>query len=206
MFVEYPKDENVERKDGGPQTRSRNIVHVEEDIVMTLVEENIAGAEGASRPAWEAEFVGIGVDQALPGGPTPENSTDPAWQPLVDELWRSHEVSLLAKITNAKMVKDFRPIAVLPVIYKLYSRVMNMPAATTCEKLVSAQFAFRKFHQAHEVVFIFRQLVDKAVEWKAPQLYIMDGDIQEPTISLRTRLSRPPRGRGGCMRSSSTRG
>ena len=77
------------------------------------------------------------------------------------------------------MVKDFRPIAVLPVIYKLYSRVMNMLAADTCEKLVSAQFAFRKYHQAHEVVFIFRQLVEKAVEWKAPQLYIMDGDIQK---------------------------
>ena len=29
------------------------------------------------------------------------------------------------------------------------------------------------------MVFIFRQLVEKAVEWKAPQLYIMDGDIQK---------------------------
>ena len=40
-----------------------------------------------------------------------------------DALWRSHEVSLLAKITNAVYDKDFRPIAaVLPVIFKLYSR------------------------------------------------------------------------------------
>ena len=87
-----------------------------------------------------------------------------------DLLWNQHEVSLLAKVTDANMVNDFRPIAVLPVIYKLYSRVMYMLTETTCRHLVSAQFAFRKYHQAHEVVFIIRQLVEKAVEWKAPHI------------------------------------
>ena len=80
---------------------------------------------------------------------------------------------------NGNQVKDFRPIAVLPVIYKLYSRVMYMLAETACSHLVAAQFAFRKYHQAHEVVFIIRQLVEKAVEWRAPQVYIMDGDIKK---------------------------
>ncbi len=88
-------------------------------------------------------------------------------------------VSMLAKIPNARLVKDFRPIAVLPVIYKLYSRVMYMLAENTCDRLYAPQFAFRKFHQAHEVVFIMRQLIEKAVEWKAPEIYIMDGDIKK---------------------------
>ncbi len=86
---------------------------------------------------------------------------------------------MLAKIPNAKLVKDFRPIAVLPVIYKLYSRVMYMLAENTCDRLYAPQFAFRKFHQAHEVVFIMRQLIEKAVEWKAPEIFIMDGDIKK---------------------------
>ena len=81
-----------------------------------------------------------------------------------DELWATHEVTLLAKIPKALRVKDFRPIAVLPVLYKLYSRVLYMLAETTCRSLAEPQFAFRKFHQAHEVVFILRQLVEKAVE------------------------------------------
>ncbi len=76
---------------------------------------------------------------AMPGAATPEaaarkcgckenagakSSTqdkEPA-EPIHDALWRTHDVSLLAKVPNAKLVKDFRPIAVLPVLYKLYSR------------------------------------------------------------------------------------
>ncbi len=96
-----------------------------------------------------------------------------------DVLWKTHEVSLLAKIPNARLVKDFRPIAVLPVSYKLYSRVMYMLAENTCDRFYAPQFAFRKYHQAHEVVFIMRQLIEKAVEWKAPEVYIMDGDIKK---------------------------
>ncbi len=84
----------------------------------------------------------------------------------------------MATITDDKMVKDFRPIAVLPVVYKLYSRAMYMLTEITCNWLVSAQFAFRKFHQAHEVVFIIRQPVEKADEWRTPHVYIMDGDIK----------------------------
>ena len=62
-------------------------------------------------------------------------------------------------INKAVLVKDFRPIAVLPVIYKLYSRVLYMLGENTCKELAEPQFAFRKYHQAHEVVFILRQLV-----------------------------------------------
>ena len=77
------------------------------------------------------------------------------------------------------MAKDVRPSAVRLVVYRLYSRVMYMLTETACNRLVSAQLAFRKCHQAHEVVFILRQLVEKAVEWRAPHVYIMDGDINK---------------------------
>ena len=122
-------------------------------------------------------------------------------------LWNQHEVSLLAKVTDANMVKDFRPIAVLPVIYKLYSRVMYMLTETTCRHLVSAQFAFRKYQQAHEVVFISWQLVEKAVEWKAPPIYIMDGGTSRRRIaSFHMQLSQRPQNSGACTRFSSTHG
>ena len=81
-----------------------------------------------------------------------------------DTLWATHEVSLLAEITNIIHVKDFRPIAVLPVLYKLHSRVLYMLGDSVCRSLEAPQFAFRKFHQAHEHVFILRQLIERAVE------------------------------------------
>ena len=67
----------------------------------------------------------------------------------------------------------------LPVIYKLYTRAMHMLAEATCRHLVSAQTVFRKYYQTHEVVFISRQIFEKGVEWRAPHVYIMDGDIKK---------------------------
>ena len=105
-------------------------------------------------------------------------------------MWATYEVTLLAKIASAIKVKDFRPIAVLPVIYKLYSRVLYMLGETTCRSLTEPQFAFRKFHQAHEVVFILRQLVEKAVEWRAPMYTSWTETSRKRMTSPRTGPSR----------------
>ncbi len=55
-----------------------------------------------------------------------------------DALWKTHDVRLLAKAPSAKLVKDFRPIAVLLVMYKLYSRVMYMLAEGTLRHTLCA--------------------------------------------------------------------
>ncbi len=55
-----------------------------------------------------------------------------------------------------------------------------MLGETTRDRPYAHKFAFRKLHQAHEVgVFILRPLIEKAVEWQAPQVFIMDGDIKK---------------------------
>ena len=99
--------------------------------------------------------------EACPQPPGLERPCQQAVDISSNELWRTHEVSLLEKVVNALMVKDFRPIAVLPVLFKLYSRVLFMLGETICKGISEPQFAFRKWHQAHEVVFIIRQLVEK---------------------------------------------
>ncbi len=57
-------------------------------------------------------------------------------------------------ITSAIYVKDVRPIAVLPVLFKLYIRVLYILGETVCRSLSVPQVAFRKLHQAHDVVFL----------------------------------------------------
>ena len=54
-----------------------------------------------------------------------------------------------------------------------------MLGETVCRSLSELQFAFRNFHQAHEVVFIFRQLIEKAREWRAPHIFVMDADTKK---------------------------
>ena len=126
----------------------------------------------------EAVFGGcpLAVDAVTSGG---QESEDGRKEDKKDELWRTHEVSLLAKITNAIFVKDFRPIAVLAVIFKLYSRVLYMRGEAVCRNLVEPQFAFRKPHPANEVVVILRQRVEESVEWRATHIFLMGGDIKK---------------------------
>ncbi len=133
IFVQYPYGEKIDRRDGIVNRRMKSTVHVEDGMVMSFAEEEPDVACSCRN---------------LSGSAATDGPADLAWQPLQHALWKSHEVSLLARVPNAKLLKDFRPNAVLLVIYKLYSRVMYMLTETTYDRLVSAQFAFRKFHHA----------------------------------------------------------
>ena len=44
------------------------------------------------------------------------------------------------------------------------------------DSLVAPQFAFRPGYQTHEVVFILRNLVEKAIEWNTP-VFVLNGDL-----------------------------
>ena len=94
-----------------------------------------------------------------------------------DDLgWDHHMVSLIKKRSFKNSVGDLRPIAVLPVLYKVYSRVLLMLTEGKLEKLIAPQFAFRPGYQAHEVVFMLRNIIEKSVEWNIP-ISILDGDL-----------------------------
>ena len=82
-----------------------------------------------------------------------------------EDVWNKHMVRLIPKKPNPVMIKDFRPIALLPVVYKWYSRVLGDLGMPWLIKLSPYQYAFRKCHQAHEVLHILRSLVEKSIEW-----------------------------------------
>ena len=93
-----------------------------------------------------------------------------------DTAWDQHLVALLRKKGFQNRVKDFRPIAILPVLYKVYSLVLLALTAQRLDRLEAPQFAFRPHFQAHEVIFILRSLIEKAIEWDSP-LFVLDGDL-----------------------------
>ena len=95
-----------------------------------------------------------------------------------DPCWDEHLVTMLRKKGFQHRVNDFRPIAVLPVLYKVYSRVLLLLQGGRINELQAPQFAFRAHYQAHEVVFIIRNLVEKSLEW-SDQLFILDGDLRK---------------------------
>ena len=52
------------------------------------------------------------------------------------------------------------------------------------EPISKYQFAFKPKHQAADVVFILRMLIEKANEWDQP-LYIMDADLPKAFDNVR---------------------
>ena len=68
-------------------------------------------------------------------------------------------------------MRCFRPIAMLPTMYRLYSEVLQQLAP-----IRGSQYGHVPGRQAHEVVFILRLLVEQANEWRIP-IFVMDCDV-----------------------------
>ena len=60
-----------------------------------------------------------------------------------DMVWDWHEVVLLAKVVDPRVIKQWRPISVLSVLYKLYSSTLSTLCNLRNYDLGEHQFAFR---------------------------------------------------------------
>ncbi len=83
---------------------------------------------------------------------------------------------LNSKDNNPVTIKDFRPIAILPVLHKLYAKLLDYLTGNVLETTAGNQFAFKSGHQCREPVFIMRRLIEVSLEWAIP-ICILDGDI-----------------------------
>ncbi len=93
-----------------------------------------------------------------------------------ERAWEYVFLNLIPKILQSKTIKDFRPIAILPVLSKLFSKLMDYLSAGALGRTKAVQFAFKGGHQCHEPVFIMRRLIEVSIEWDIP-IFILDGDI-----------------------------
>ena len=72
------------------------------------------------------------------------NQDDCAWN-----VWEHHVVALIPKPNkDATLIKNLRPIAVLPVIYKWYSRCLGLLCQDELQKVSVFQTAFTPGRQA----------------------------------------------------------
>ena len=96
-----------------------------------------------------------------------------------DTCWDELLVQLVQKRVGAKLLAQFRPIAIISVLSKVYSKCLLLLSVPKLgAELLSAQFAFRKGFQAGEVIFILRQMIEKCLEWDL-KLFVFDGDIHK---------------------------
>ena len=78
---------------------------------------------------------------------------------------------------NGKLTKKgFRPIAILPTMYRLYSKVLQQLAGQAFHSRYGPQYGHVLGRQAHGVVFILRRMVEQANEWRI-LIFLMDCDV-----------------------------
>ena len=93
-----------------------------------------------------------------------------------DDSFATYEITLFEKVTNPKRMKEWRPIAILSVMAKLYSMALADIGGLAEQPLSEHQFAFRAGYQAAEVQFVLRQVIEKAIEFDK-DIFLLDGDV-----------------------------
>ena len=96
-------------------------------------------------------------------------------KPVVDQIkeifpdsWKVAGVCLIPKIDNPVTVKDFQPISILPVLSKVYKKVILSQLLNYIKKCTvynPTQSGFHKGHLTTALVIKFRNDIQKALNW-----------------------------------------
>ena len=93
--------------------------------------------------------------------------------------WKITKLRVLFKKGDPTMPKNYRPIAVLPVMSKLFSTVLyNRIADIIDAKLSKEQFGFRPGRGCADAVHVARMIVEKSLEW-GEELWIATLDVEK---------------------------
>ena len=59
---------------------------------------------------------------------------------------------------------------------RLFSKVLLLLCGNGIQRTIAPQFAFKRGHRADEVMFIWRSLIEKSIEWNL-HIFGLDGDV-----------------------------
>ena len=95
------------------------------------------------------------------------------------EEWKLTKFRVLFKKGDPSLPKNYRPIAILPVMAKLFSTVLyNRLAATIDSKLSKEQFGFRPKRGCADAIHIVRTVIEKSLEW-GEELWVATLDVEK---------------------------
>ena len=95
------------------------------------------------------------------------------------ENWHVTIFRMLPKNGDLSNVNNWRPIAVLPILYKIFSKLIYArisPILESCQS--NDQFGFQKDRRIDDVLGILENMVGKTSEWNLP-LWICSLDLRK---------------------------
>ena len=93
-----------------------------------------------------------------------------------DMLWARQLVTMVKKKNGQLTMGGFRLVAMLPTMFRLYSKVLQQLVCQAIHTRYGPQYGHVLGRQAHEVVFILRRKVERANEWQI-LIFVMDFDV-----------------------------
>lgn len=103
---------------------------------------------------------------------------------MVPEQWRSSDIILLYKKGNPLDVGNYRPISLLPSIYKLFSSIMLRRISQNIDdKQPKEQAGFRSGYSTMDHVHTLEQIIEKHQEYNRP-LYVAFIDYSKAFDSI----------------------
>jgi len=85
------------------------------------------------------------------------------------QTWRQTTITVLYKSGNPQLPQNYRPIAMIPLLYKLFARLLYSRLLPILDKAQSHdQAGFRRGYCTEDHLFTFTCLEEKAREWQRP--------------------------------------
>ena len=86
---------------------------------------------------------------------------------VTPQEWRTTVIKVLFKDGDPKLPSNYRPISIIPILYKLLSRlIMNRIRSTLDSHQCADQVGFRSGYSTDDHLFTFCQLQEKCKEWR----------------------------------------
>ena len=97
------------------------------------------------------------------------------WTEDEEESSKTQVITMIKKSGKLTM-RGFRPIAMLPTLFRTYSKTLQQLAGGALQRRNGPQYGHVPGRQPNEVVWMLRRMVEQANEWQIP-VFVMDCEV-----------------------------
>lgn len=91
----------------------------------------------------------------------------------IPEIWKKGKLILLFKKGDRQEIKNYRPINLLSVVYKIFMAVITNRIGDTLESAITPnQTGFKKNHSTNDNILVIQQLIRKSKDYNFPLILL----------------------------------
>ncbi|HEG7136646.1 TPA: reverse transcriptase family protein, partial [Staphylococcus aureus] len=162
----YKKTENVEEEEQDVNQNTQEIPSVLPEEVMAVIKQMKNGKAGGADGVL-AEYLKIGGEEIT--SILAQLFTNCLRQGRIPKEWNHARIALLHKKGSKEDLKNYRPISLLPVVYKTFMRVLaERLKLTLAAAQPREQAGFRKGFSTMDHIHTLQEIINRTNEYEMP--------------------------------------